>query len=129
WKTAAFISSLLRYQSCHISLALSVEHQNRAGDLAGLHRAEGLVYVGQLSAPRDHIVQVEAALLVEIDIPQHVDAEAVGSHVGALDFALGEELRPVELDLLADRNHADDGRGAARLDAIEAFLGEFLESH
>src|ERR1700730_15518539 len=44
WKTAAFISSLLLF---------SVEHQNRAGDLAGLHRAEGLVDVGQLATPRD----------------------------------------------------------------------------
>src|SRR5205085_6386231 len=105
----------------------SVEHQHRAGDLAGLHRAEGLVHVLELAAAADHLVELQPALAVELDVAGHVDLEAVAAHAAALDLLLAQEHRPVELDLLPDRDHADDRRGAARLDAVEALLGRDLE--
>src|SRR5262245_60635939 len=104
-----------------------VEHQDRAGYLAGLHRAERLVHVFEATAPRDHLVELEAALLVVLDVARHVDLEAVRAHAAALDALLAQEHRAVELDLLADRNHADDRRGAARADAVEALLGRELQ--
>src|SRR5438552_7704716 len=106
----------------------SVEHQHRAGDLAGLHRAEGLVDVLELAAAADHLVELQPALAIELDVARHVDLEAVAAHAAALDLLLAQEHRPVQLDLLAHRDHADDGGGAAGLEAVEALLGGDLEA-
>src|SRR5437899_9574247 len=59
---------------------VSLERQDGARDLAGLHRAEGLVDVLQLSAPRHHLVEQQTALAVEVEVARDVDAEAVGAH-------------------------------------------------
>src|SRR5580700_8783047 len=121
WKTAAFIWIAPFFSE-------SVEHQDRARDLASFHRAEGVVDVFEFAALADHVVEVEAALQIEIDVLRHVDAEAVRAHVGALQFALGEKHVAVDFDLLADGDHADDGRGAAGLERVECLLGGFFET-
>src|SRR5258705_1187675 len=95
-----------------------VEHQDRAGDFARLHRAKRLVDVLQAAAPRDHLVEHEAPLAVVVDVAGHVHLEAVRAHAAALYLLLAQEHLAVELDLLAHRDHADDGRGAAGADAV-----------
>src|SRR5271163_983019 len=119
-KIAAFIVMLLN------ALAL-LEIDNRARHLARLHRAERFVHVFELVMLADHVVEVKPPLQIEIDVLRHVDAEAIGTHVAALQLALGEEHVAIELDLLPDRNHADDGRGAARLHRVESLFGGDLE--
>src|SRR6186713_2592950 len=101
----------------------SVEHQHRAGDLTRLHGPEGLVDLLELAAAGDHLVELQTPLPVQLDVAGHVDLEAIRAHAAALDLLLAEEHGAVELDLLAHRDHADDGGGAARLDAVEALLG------
>ena len=88
-----------------------------------------VVNVLELAAAADHVVEIETPLQVEIDVTRHVHAEAVRAHIAALHLALREQLGAVDFDFLADRNHADDGRGAARLDTFEALLGELLHTH
>src|ERR1700738_2861947 len=104
------------------------EHEDGARDLAGLHGAKRLVDVLELPAPGDHLVQLEPALPVQLDVVRHVDLEAVGTHAATLDLLLAQEHRPVQLDLLPDRDHADHGGGAAGPDAVEALLGRDLEA-
>src|SRR5262249_36627524 len=104
-----------------------LEHQDGACDLAGLHRAERLVDVLEPASPRDHLGQPQEAALIEVDVLRHVDLETVRAHAAALDALLAQEDAALELELLADRDHADDRRGAARADALEALLGRFLE--
>src|SRR5437879_6807913 len=91
----------------------SVEHQDRARDLACLHRAEGLVHVLELAAAADHLVQLQPALAVELDVARHVDLEAVAAHAAALDPLLAQEHRPVELGLLPPPDPAEPGSRAA----------------
>src|SRR5690348_9960518 len=104
-----------------------VEHQHRARDLARLHRAEGVVDLLELAPATHHLVELQPALPIELDVARHVDLEAVAAHAAPLDPLLAQEHRAVELDLLADRDHADDRRGAARPDAVEALLGRDLQ--
>src|SRR6266576_3817039 len=85
------------------SLPASLEHQDGARHLAGLHRAKRLVHVLELSAPRDHLVQAQEAALVEVDVLRHVDLEAVRAHAAALDALLAKEHAALELELLTDR--------------------------
>src|SRR5437588_4736148 len=105
-------------------LSFLFEHQNRAGDLAGFHRTEGVIDVLQLATLADHVVEVETALQVIIYVARHIDAETVAANHCALNLALGQEHRPVELNLMADRNHSDYGGGAAWLDALKTLLGQ-----
>ena len=81
---------------------------------AGAERREALVDLLELELPGDEVIEFELALQIELDEPWHVDAEAVGAHEGALDFTLPEEVWAMQLDLGADRYHADDGGGATR---------------
>src|SRR6266436_7818720 len=104
------------------------EHQDGARDLARLHGPERLVDVLELAPARDHLVEHEPALPVQLDVVRHVDLEAVAAHAATLDLLLAEEHGSVELDLLPHRDHADHGRGAARADAVEALLGRDLEA-
>src|SRR5215207_6697485 len=67
-----------------------VEQQDRASDLAGLHRAKRLVDILQAAAPRDHLVELEAALAVVVDVSRHVHLEAVRAHAAALHFFLAQ---------------------------------------
>src|SRR5712692_11611099 len=71
-----------------IRFARLLEHQDGAGDFTRLHRAERLVDIFQLAAARDHAVEIEPALLVELDDARHIDAEAIGSHEASLDALL-----------------------------------------
>src|SRR4026207_1856094 len=105
-----------------------VEHQDRASALARLHRAKRLVDVLQAAAPRDHLVEHEAALAGVVDVAGHGPLEAIRAHAAALHLLLPQEHVAVELDLLAHRDHADDGRRAAGADAVEALLGRLLET-
>src|SRR6185295_13716974 len=50
----------------------SVEHDDTARDLAGPECRKCVVDVFQLDAPRDHVVEVQLALQIEIDEPRHV---------------------------------------------------------
>src|SRR5579863_5889266 len=100
----------------------SIEHQHRARDLARLHRTEGLVDVLEPPVAAHHVVEVEAALPIEIEILGHVEAETIGAHVAALDSFFDEEVTGVELDLLPRRNCADQRRGAARREAVKGLL-------
>src|SRR5438874_3934169 len=113
---------LARTSTKEVLVVGSVEHQDRAGDLASLHRAEGVVDVLELAAAGDHLVELQSALAVELDVAGHVHLEAVGAHAAALNLLLAQEHRAVQLDLLPDRDHADDGGGAARAEAVEALL-------
>ena len=69
---------------------------------------------------------MQLAAHVELDQARHVDAEMVGAHRRALDLALAQEIEAVQLDLLAERDHADDGRGAAGRQHRKGLLGGFL---
>ena len=78
-------------------------------------------------APRDPVVQVQAALQVEIDEARHVDAEPVGAHRATLQPALAEQGMSGQLDFLVVRHHADDGGGAARGKHPKRLLGGRLQ--
>src|ERR1019366_2797698 len=100
-----------------------IEHQHRARDLARLHRAEGLVDVLELAALADHIVEVEPPLLIELDEPWHVDTEAVGAHEATLDALLEQQREAVDVHLLPERHHPDDGGSAAGCERLVGLLG------
>src|SRR5262245_21710637 len=105
-----------------------LEHDDGAGDLARLHGAEELVHVLELAAAGDHLVQLDATLAVPLDVARHVHLEAVRAHAAALDLLLAAEHGPIELDLLADGDHAHHGGRPAGPDAVEALLGGDLEA-
>src|SRR6266478_4288079 len=65
----------------------SVEGQHGPCDFAGLHRAEGFVDVAETAALGHHVVEVEAALAVEIEVERDVEAKAVGPHARGLHLA------------------------------------------
>src|SRR5439155_22132282 len=105
-----------------------LEHQHRARDLARLHRPEGVVHILEAAASRDHLVEAKQAPLVEVDVPGHVDLEAVRAHAAALDALFPAKHAALELDLLADGDHADHRRRPARADAFEGLLGGLLQT-
>src|SRR2546427_12269899 len=82
-----------------------------ARHLAGFHGAKRLVDVLQAATARDHLVELELPLAIQLDVARHVDLEAVRSHGAALDLLLAQERRAVELDLLPDR---EIGRASCR---------------
>src|ERR1700736_4129656 len=94
-------------------LHASIEHYNRARDFAALHRAERLVDVFEFRALADHLVEVESALQVKIDVSRHIDAEAIATHHRAFQGPLSEQPRAVDFHLLPNRDHANDNRGAS----------------
>src|SRR5262249_30897809 len=73
-----------------------VERENGPRDLAGLHRAKCLVDVVQPSAPRDHLVEQQAALTVELEIARNVRAEAVGAHPRGLHLRSEEHTSELQ---------------------------------
>src|SRR5688572_28628656 len=105
----------------------SIEHEDGAGHLAGLHRPERLVDVLEPAAARDHLVELEPPLAVELDVARHVDLEPVAAHAAALHLLLAKESRTVELDLLPDRDHTDDGGRSSWPEAVECLLRGFFE--
>src|SRR5690349_15641229 len=92
----------------------SIKHDDAAGNFAAAHGLEALVDVVEGDAARDELVKLQAATEIEVDVARHVDAEAVGPHVGALDLLFVQEFGAGELDPLPLRDHADD-RGCAAL--------------
>src|SRR5262249_60321407 len=87
-----------------------LEHDDGAGDLAGLHGPEELVDVLELAAAGDHLVELEAPLPIQLDVARHIHLEAGGAHAAALDLLFPPEHGTVELHLLSPRDHAHDGR-------------------
>src|SRR5579859_5273115 len=106
----------------------SIEHENLASHFASFHRAERLVQIVQAHTPSDHLVELQPALHVEVDVLGHIDLEVIGAHAAALDLLFAQEDAAFELDLLAHRDHADDGGRPAGAQRLEALLGSFLES-
>ena len=81
---------------------------------SGAERSEAVVDLFELDFPGDEVIEMQAALQIELDQAWHIDAEAIGPHEGSLDLAFAEEIGAVELDLCPDRDHADDRRRTAR---------------
>ena len=106
----------------------SVEDDDGAGDLALLHGFEAVVDLVERDARAHELVEHELAVHVEIDVARHVEAETVRAHVGALDLLLGEEVEAVQLDGLADRDHADNGGRAALAQHLPRLFGGLLET-
>src|ERR1051325_3064001 len=73
----------------------------------------------------DHVVQVEPALPVEIEIERDVDAKAVRAHPGGLHLAFRADRHPRELNRRVGRQYADDRRGAADRQAFDRLSAEF----
>src|SRR2546422_5799172 len=92
---------------------LAIKHDHTAQRLSGLHIGKTLVDLGELQLGRNPVLEMQLAAHVEFDEAGHVDAKMVGAHRRALDATLSEEIEAVQLDLLAERDHADDGRSAA----------------
>src|SRR5262245_32199083 len=103
-----------------------IEHDHAAQRLAGLHVGKALVDLRQLQLGRDPVLKMQLAAHVEFDETRHVDAEMVRAHRRALDAALTQEVEAVQLDLLAERDHADDGSGAAGGEHRKALLRSVL---
>src|SRR3546814_7721958 len=61
----------------------------------------------------DYAVEVEQPAQVEIDEARNVDREAVAAHDRALQFLARKQIHRRQADLLAQRHHAEDRRGAA----------------
>src|ERR1700722_14282242 len=91
-----------------------------------LQGCEALVDVGKLDVAGDHVVQLQLTLHIEFEQARHIDAEPVAAHRGALDLAITQEVRAVQFDLGAKRNHADDGRGATWPQHAERLFGGCL---
>src|SRR6516165_12106539 len=103
-----------------------IEGQHGAGDLAGLHRAEGFVDVAEPAAFGDHRVEVEPALAEEIEIDRDVGAEAVRAHPRGLHLALRANCHPWKFDHRIRRQYPHNCRCAAdgqRLDRLAHQLG------
>src|SRR6185437_13028477 len=108
---------------CRIS---SVEHQDGAGHLTSFHRAKRFVNIFQTTAARDHFVEFEPSLEIEVDVAWHVLAETVRAHRRALDLLFREERWAIELDFGAHGDHADDRGRAAGRKHFERLLGGAL---
>src|SRR3546814_21116504 len=79
-----------------------VEDDDAAGDLAALHGLEAVVDLLQADAPGDQLVELQAALLVQLQPAGDVDPEPVGSHCRPLQLLLHEEGEAGELDVDAE---------------------------
>src|ERR1700730_6650445 len=77
-------------------LPTSVEHQNGARDFAALHRRKCLVDIFEFRALTDHLVKVESALQVKIDVARHIDAETIAPHHRSFQGPLGEQPRAID---------------------------------
>src|SRR6266542_2420234 len=120
----SLLGSTASARPCRCAWARSVEGQDGARDLARLHRAEGLIDVVEAAAAGDHLVEEKAALAIEVEVPQNVDAEAVAAHAGGLHATLGADGHPGEFDPRVRRQDADDGGGAADGQALDGLTHE-----
>src|SRR5438477_2112019 len=96
-----------------------VERDQLAGDLAALQGREAVVDLLERQRGADQLVELEFSGQIPLDVLRHVDTESVRSHVRALDSLLHEELEPVDLDALAERNHPDHRGGTALAQHVE----------
>ena len=85
-------------------------------------RREAVVDLLERHGAADQLVELELPGEIPLDVLRHVDAEPVRAHVGALELLLHEELEAVDLDALAERDHADHGGGAALAEHVERLL-------
>src|SRR5581483_2668094 len=126
WQKRAFAVLCRSDTDRHYARSL-IEHQDGARDLTRLHRPERLGDVLEPTPARDHVVEIQASLLVIVQIARHVDTEAVRAHIGALQLPFGQQFGAVNRHLLPNWNHADNRRGAAGLDRLEAHLGQLFD--
>lgn len=92
------------------------------GHFAGLELLESIVDAGELDASQDEPVELQIATQIEVDQTWHINMKLIGSHCGALDALLAEQLRTRDLETGAERHHADDGRGASTPQHAERLL-------
>src|SRR4030095_2849927 len=97
-----------------------IEHEDGARDLARLHGTERLVDVVEPPAARDHLVEHEPALAIELQVARNVGAEPVAAHPRGLHLALRADRHPRELDGRVGRHDADDRGGAPDGEALDA---------
>src|SRR5687768_3106315 len=107
-----------------LSPSISVEREHGARDLACLHRAEGVVDVLESPAPRDHLVEQQPSLAIELEVERDVEAEAVATHPRGLHAALRADGHPRKLDHRVRGQHAHDGGGAADGEALDGLANE-----
>src|SRR5262245_10369159 len=90
------------------------EDDDTAGDLAALDPRQARVHVLERQAQRDHLVEPQAAVEIEIDVARHVDAEAVPAHHRAEDLLLVDhDVEHRQRHLRAERHDSDQHRAAA----------------
>ena len=77
---------------------------------------------------RDHVVEMQFAGEVELDISGHIHSEPVRTHVRSLEFLLSQEFGTVNFDHGTDGNHPDNGGTAARPDHLECLLRGYFET-
>src|SRR5579862_5076715 len=106
--TAAFMVRSL-FVCFVFSAASSVELNDAAYHLAGLHVGKAFVDLLELDLGGDPVVEMQLAAEVKLDQPRHVLAEVVRAHRRALHALLAQEVGAVQFDLGAERDHADDG--------------------
>jgi hypothetical protein len=87
-----------------------------------IHRAKRLIDVLERRAPADHVVEIQAALPIEIEILGHIEMEAIRAHKAALEPLLYEQMPRLEFYLLIRRNCADQRGETARRKAIDTLL-------
>src|SRR5208283_4924139 len=92
-----------------------------------LHHIEGLVHVIEAKTLRDHLVEQEASVEIEVDVARHVDAEPIAPHHRAHDaLALKHNVEAIELEVRANRHHTYQNECAAFVDHAEALGGGLL---
>ena len=69
------------------SLPFRVKCQDGARAFTGFHRAKRFVDILQLAASTHHIVELESALTIEIEVQRDVQAKTVGPHARGLHLA------------------------------------------
>jgi hypothetical protein len=94
--------------------------------LASLHRIEGVVHVLELAGARDQLVELEAALPVQLDVGRHVEAEAIGAHPATDQLLLADELACGKIETCVGREEADQDGGTRFADGCEGLLGREL---
>ena len=83
------------------------------GHFAAKQGCKRFVDVFQRDLTGNHLIEFQLAVQIHLDVARHVDPETVRAHARTLDFFLLQEVRTVQLDLRAYRNHADHRRRAA----------------
>src|SRR5215471_2363489 len=88
-----------------------------------------LVDLFQRDLTRDHLIELQLAVQIHINVTWHVDTKTVRPHARTLDFFLLQEVRTVQLDLGAYGNHANHRGCAAFGQHIEGLFGGLFEAN